>query len=174
MSHQTWGVAILWGLSTVVAVPAARAEEKLSAQAAFDKLKGLSGEWTAQIEGHEGGHATITYRVTGGGKVVMETLFPGTAHEMVSMYHMDGDELRMTHYCAVGNQPRLKLDREASSAETLVFVFDGGTNLDPAKDIHIHAGQIRFKDGGKVVEGVWEAYQGPEKFHTETFVMRRP
>ena len=51
-----------------------------------------------------------SYRVASGGSVVQETLFPGSPHEMISMYHLAGGQLVMTHYCAMGNQPRMKLD----------------------------------------------------------------
>src|SRR5690242_6096011 len=81
-------------------------EAGVQAKAAFGRLKSLAGEW--KCEAREGGHvpgkaATILYRVTANGSTVMETLFPGTDHEMVSMYHLDGDDLKMTHYCAIGN-----------------------------------------------------------------------
>ena len=49
-------------------------------------------------------------KVTAGGSAVHETLFPGSAHEMVSVYHLDGADLVMTHFCALGNQPRMKAD----------------------------------------------------------------
>ena len=74
---------------------------------------------------------------------------------MVSVYHLDGDDLRMTHYCAVGNQPRVKLDRVHSTPDHLIFVFDGGTNLDPQKDMHIHGVKITFHKDGKV-DSAWE------------------
>ena len=35
---------------------------------------------------------------------------------MINMYHMDGDDLVLTHYCAGGNQPTMKLNTENSSA----------------------------------------------------------
>jgi hypothetical protein len=154
----------------------ARAGEPIKAQDAFDRLKTLAGEWKAETHGHgpDAPPGTISYKVTGGGKVIQETLFPGSDHEMVTMYFVDGDALRLTHYCAAGNQPNLKLEPEKSSADTLVFVFDGGTNLDPNKDIYIAAGRVTFQDGGKVVEWVWDANKGKEKFHSETFKMRRP
>jgi hypothetical protein len=38
----------------------------------------------------DGSPASVVYKVTSAGKTVMETLGPGTDHEMVSMYHMDG------------------------------------------------------------------------------------
>ena len=39
----------------------------------------------------------------------------------------------MTHYCALGNQPRMKADPTAP-ANQLRFKFAGGCNIDPAKD----------------------------------------
>ena len=50
------------------------------------------------------------FKLTGGGSAVQETIFPGAAHEMVSVYHADGKDVVMTHYCALGNQPKMKLD----------------------------------------------------------------
>ena len=121
----------------------------VDAKAAFARLKTLEGEWKVTGDGshHD---AKIIYKVTGAGSALMETQFPGTAHEMISMYHLDGDDLKMTHYCAAGNQPRLKLDREGSKPDAYSFVFDGGSNLDPAKDMHIHSLRITFLEGGKV------------------------
>ena len=87
------------------------------------------------------------------------------------MYHLDGDDLVLTHYCAGGNQPILRLDREHSTAEKLVFDFTGGTNLDPAKDHHIHAAEIELTEGGGM-ESVWTGYAegkpaGKMTFHLE-------
>ena len=73
---------------------------------------------------------------------MQETLFPGTPNEMISMYHLADGQLVMTHYCAMGNQPRMKLDAQASTPDKLVFAFDGGTNFDPAKDGHVHSGSL--------------------------------
>ena len=103
-------------------------------------------------------------KVTAAGSAVQETLFPGEPHEMVSLYHLDGADLVMTHYCALGNQPRLKADPK-SSPNQIHFQFVGGSNLDPAKDMHMHEGTITFVDddhieihgvawvGGKPAEG---------------------
>jgi hypothetical protein len=48
----------------------------------------------------------------------------------------------LTHYCAAGNQPRMRAKTFAGDA--FAFDFDGGTNLDPARDSHMHAGRIEF------------------------------
>ena len=115
---------------------------------------------------------SVIYKLTGGGSALVETQFPGSDHEMVSVYHLDGDDLRMTHYCAAGNQPRVKLDRANSKPDELIFVFDGGTNLDPQKDMHIHGLKITFHDDGKVTS-TWESYAGGKKAMTMNFNMTR-
>ena len=51
----------------------------------------------------------------------------------------------MTHYCVLGNQPRMKADPK-SPPNQIRFVFAGGTNLDPAKDMHMHEGTLTFVD----------------------------
>src|SRR3954452_11089494 len=131
----------------------------VDAKSAFARLKTMAGTWQNKIDDagkdhHEGGGKVI-YRLTGAGSALIETDFPDSDHEMVSVYHLDGDDLRMTHYCAVGNQPRLKLDRANSTPDKLVFVFDGGTNLDPAKDLHIHGMTMSFEKDGRV-NCAWE------------------
>lgn len=143
----------------------------IEAKAAFERLKSLAGEWTFEASGGKQ-TAKVVYRVTSNGSVVMETLFAGTDHEMVSMYHVDGSALRMTHYCAAGNQPRMKLDAKASSPDLLIFDFDGGTNLDPAKDMHMHSGRIRFLDGGRV-EAEWDGYNNGKKVGSHKLSMKR-
>ncbi|MCK7511304.1 MAG: hypothetical protein MZV70_49445 [Desulfobacterales bacterium] len=64
---------------------------------------------------------SVTYRITANGSVVLETLFPGTDHEMLTLYHLDNDRLGLTHYCAMGNQPRMELD--PSSPPIAWFLF---------------------------------------------------
>jgi len=157
---------------------------RLDAKMAFARLKTLAGTWRGEIvdghaaakskdhQGHHPAQPTVIYRLTGANSALIETQFPGTDHEMVSVYHLDGDDLRMTHYCAAGNQPRVKLDRAHSNPDHMVFVFDGGANLDPKKDMHIHGLEITFQKDGQVTSA-WEGYQGGKKAGTTSFVMTR-
>jgi hypothetical protein len=78
----------------------------------------------------------------------------------------------MTHYCSGANQPRLRLDRSASSADELRFAFDGGTNFDPAKDVHVHAGRIRIVDGERLEEE-WEFFGNGQRQSSGRFLLRR-
>lgn len=141
----------------------------IDAKAAFAKLKGLAGEWNAT-----GDHpATVVYKVTAAGSVVVEELFPESDHAMISVYHLDGDDLTMTHYCAAGNQPRMKLDRAASTPEVFVFAFNGGTNLDPAKDTHMHEQTMTFKDRD-TIEAKYQGYaNGKPEGEPLTVVLKR-
>jgi hypothetical protein len=156
----------------------------VDAKTAFARIKTLAGTWksktsmaaTADHAKEKGtdhnGEDSISYKLTGAGTALVETQFPGQGHEMVSVYHLDGDDLRMTHYCAAGNQPRVKLDRVNSKPNELIFVFDGGTNLDPQKDRHIHGVTITFHDDGKVTSA-WDGYADGKKAETAIFVMTR-
>ncbi|HEY0511621.1 MAG TPA: hypothetical protein VGH73_06940 [Thermoanaerobaculia bacterium] len=143
---------------------------KVDAKAAFEKLKTLAGTWDGK---GDGGMATpVTYKVTAGGNVVMETLFAGTPHEMITMYHLVGSDLVATHYCAGGNQPHFKLDAGKSTPDQLVLAFDGGTNLDPAKDSHMHGGTIAFTPDGHL-ETRWDVYAGGQPAGSHTFHLAR-
>ena len=68
--------------------------------AALERFKQLSGEWTGkEVEGiHPGQQVNANYKVTAGGSAVVETLFPGTEHEMVTVIQPDGADLVLTHY----------------------------------------------------------------------------
>ncbi len=152
--------------------------EPVTAKAAFERLKTLKGEWTHAGEGcdptgeKEPGWDRVEYKLTGAGSALMEVSGPGTKMEMISVYHLDGDDLKMTHYCPAQNQPRLKLDRGASKPERLVFAFDGGSNIDPAKDGYISGLVLDFRSDA-VVKADWQFTQGgTQKQHT-TFEMTR-
>ena len=114
-----------------------------SGASALEKLKALAGDWE-EVEPKAGpkGAVASSYRVTGAGSAVVSTLAPGTPHEMVSVYHRDGSDLVMTHYCAAQNQPRVRA--KTVTGNVIAMDYDGGTNVDPAKDMHIHAVRIEI------------------------------
>lgn len=125
----------------------------------LERLKAMAGTWVeAGKDGKPTDKVVSVIKVTAGGSAVYETSFPGSPMEMISVYHLDGADLVMTHYCALGNQPRLKADPKAP-ANQLKFVFAGGTNFDPARDTHMHAATLTFADDDHVtVSG--EAWSG--------------
>lgn len=111
-------------------------------QAAFERLKSLVGVW----EG-ESPHGTtrVSYSVVSNGSTVMETIDQMEhAHMMVTMYHLDGDRLMMTHYCSAGNQPRMRL--VASTPSVLTFEMFDATNLASPNDAHMRKVVISWTD----------------------------
>ena len=152
--------------------PSLVAQPSQPAAVAFDKLKALAGDWI-DVDGAFGmkDQVAVTYRVTGGGSSVVETLFAGTPHEMTTVYHKDGNHVAMTHYCSAGNQPRMRAT--TTDGASLDFAFDGGTNLDPAKDGHMHAGRIEFL-GPDRVKAQWIGWaNGKPSGHSPTFNLAR-
>lgn len=53
-------------------------------QQVFETLKGLEGRWEGNVMTTDGPAAAVEYRVTAAGNTVMEVMFPGSEHEMVS------------------------------------------------------------------------------------------
>ena len=165
----------------VLATPSISVAGAVTAQEVFDQLKGLEGTWKGKPEG-EGAEAeaeadaagivTHEIRVSAAGTAVMETMGPGTEHEMINMYHLDGEDLVLTHYCASGNQPQMRLDREESTSEMLIFEFSGGTNFDPAVDGHIHSARIEMIDSTHM-DSIWHGYKDGEQVATMTFHLAR-
>jgi hypothetical protein len=125
----------------------------------FERFKGLAGDWeTASPKSEaQAGKIHARYRLTAGGSAVVETVFPGEDMEMLTVYHRDGDQLMLTHYCHVGNQPRMRTKGVDGNGD-LVFDFVGGGNLDPAKDMHMHSLRLRFVDADHV-HSEWQLYR---------------
>ncbi|MEQ1632546.1 MAG: hypothetical protein ABL997_09245 [Planctomycetota bacterium] len=93
----------------------------------FDRIAAMAGTWEVTVPETPPGTATFT--VSSNGSIVREIMFPGTDHEMTNVYHMDGSTLVMTHYCAAGNQPRMRA--HAEKGNTIRFAFDSVTDAQP-------------------------------------------
>ena len=118
--------------------------------AGLEKMKKLAGTWmVADKDGKATDQVASIIKVSAGGSAVVETLYPGQPMEMVSVYTADGADLVMTHYCVLGNQPRLKADPKSPSNQ-IVFKFTGGGNLDPAKDKHMHDATLTIVDEDRI------------------------
>ncbi len=128
------------------------AAKPAGANAAFEKLKALAGDHTPAMMTADGDRTKVDYRVTANGTAVIETMFRGEPHEMVTVYSLDNDSIAATHYCSGGNQPRMKLNTEKSNANELVFDFVSITGK-VAEAGHIKAVRFRFDD--KKVEEIW-------------------
>jgi hypothetical protein len=65
----------------------------------------------------------------------------------------------------------MKLDLAASTPERLVFAFDGGTNFDPAKDGHVHAGALEWK--GELLHADWTVWTAGKEAGHNVFDLQR-
>ena len=116
----------------------------------FDRLKTLSGDWEGTFEWSEGrtgsGTLRVSYSLTGGGSALIENLIMGGVPTMTTVYHLDGPDLRMTHYCAARNQPRLRAVRFDEGAGTAEFALVDVTNVGPKNPGHVQAFLIQLVD----------------------------
>lgn len=107
-------------------------------------VKRMAGSW-AEVgpDGRPTERVLAEYRVTAGGQVVVETVFPGTAQEMLTLYYQEGEELMLTHYCLLGAHPRMRARLDAQTEE-VVFACAGGANFaDCASAHHMHEARFR-------------------------------
>lgn len=139
----------------------------------FDKLKKLAGVWQSGDEDKDGKPDTAAiFRVVSNGTTVAEFLMPGTPHEMVTMYHLDGDSIVATHYCSLGNQPRMR-SKTAGAANVLAFDFLDATNMATSDDMHIHSLTYTFTDDDHVTAD-WKAYdKNKASEHSPAFKLTR-
>jgi len=137
----------------------------------FERMKELVGAWEGTSNmSKEGAKVRIEYRLSSGGSSVVETLFPGTPHEMVSVYFDNKGQLTMTHYCALRNQPRMKLQK--ADAQNMSFMFTGGTNIDPKKDTYMRSLTITFVDKNHIIEK-WTSFEAGKEKEISVFELSR-
>jgi hypothetical protein len=112
----------------------------------FERFKLLAGEWVGKAKGKDHPQEIhVKYRVTAGGSAVVETIFPGTEHEMITVIHPDGSDLLLTHYCMLGNQPHMKASG-MGNGNKIEFKFVRATNLKSANDMYMHDVTFTFVD----------------------------
>jgi len=142
-----------------------------SGSTGFERLKELAGVWegTSNMP-KEGERVRVEYRLSSGGSSIVETLLPGTPHEMVSVYFDNKGQLTMTHYCALRNQPRMKLQK--ADAQNLNFMYAGGTNIDRKKDAYMHSLTITFVDKNHIIEK-WTLFEAGKEKEMSVFDLSR-
>jgi hypothetical protein len=139
---------------------------------AFEQFKQIAGTWEGkEVEGRMGTDVRAVYRVTSGGSAVVDTLFPNTDHEMVTVIHPDGEDLLLTHYCMVGNQPQMKASGTAAGKE-VAFKFVRATNLKSPDDMHMHDVTYTFVDSD-TLRAKWTHYHGGKPAGDVVFELKR-
>ena len=118
--------------------------------AAFERMRALQGSWKGTYlwtgARSDSGAMDATYRLSGAGSALIEDLIVDGKPSMTTVYHLDGNDLRMTHYCAAKNQPRLKAGSLDLTGNVYRFEFVDITNL-PAPDApHVHGFTLHIVD----------------------------
>jgi len=110
------------------------------APAAFERFKALAGEWVSAEDGEmaKRGDLVARYAVTAGGSAVVETIFPGQAHEMVTVTHADG-----------------------------------GTNIDPKRDRHMHSASLALLGADEIRTEWTELAEGKAVLVVRSHLVRK-
>ena len=135
--------------------------------AAFDKMKTLVGDWTATTPM---GTSTVNYKLASNGTVLVETISGGTDYEMITVYHPDKDGVMLTHYCAAGNQPRMRAKK--FDGDKLAFDFVDVTQADAKKGGFMRSLAVTFKDADHYT-AVWTNDDGGGRTSPFTFELSR-
>ena len=116
----------------------------------FEELKKLCGEWKGTTS--KGGAEKVSYRLTANDTALLESWVLSSGREALTIYHRDGDDLIATHYCPLGNQPRLKLT-SASTEKGFFFNFVSATNLPDEEASHQHRFEIQIRGRDSFTRG---------------------
>jgi hypothetical protein len=96
-----------------------------TAQKSFEQLKALAGSWEGNLDAQS---LHVSLRVTSMGNALLHKLRGPGPDDPITLFHLDGDRLLLTHYCDAGNQPRMVATISPDS-KTIVFDFLKATNL---------------------------------------------
>lgn len=145
---------LIWTLVVSLGSIALAAGQTTSSQsngsaAAFDKLRTLTGEWEgtyAWTGRNASGKMNAQYYSTGNNSALVENLTVDGTPSMTSVYHLDGSDLRLTHFCAAQNQPRLRASAIDLGSGQITFSFVDITNLRSPDAGHVNGLDVRFLD----------------------------
>jgi hypothetical protein len=135
-----------------------------TAATTFEKMKQYAGKWEVNWAGKP---MQTSIDVISEGSAIMQN---DAQENMVTMFHLDGPRLMITHYCAARNQPRLVgTPRPDGSIE---FKFLDATNLPDPKAGHMHRMILTFKDADHFAEEWFFIKDGKEE-KGEPFLYKR-
>ena len=108
---------------------------------AFRQIEKLEGKWTGTLSrSHlEDVDLTIDYKVISNRSAIVETMHEGDM-EMISIYHDRNDELMVTHYCSLRNQPVLNFSQRTDT--TVSFAHDPSSGLKEGEDTFVNSYKI--------------------------------
>jgi hypothetical protein len=150
-------------LLSAMAVAGSPDNKQVDGRAAFASLKMLAGDWQAESSK---GKARVTYELISGGSVLLERDYMPGEGAMITAYHLDGDQLVLTHYCAIGNQPHMVATAFDGPQGKLDFAFAGASNLTPGAG-HMHDARFHLISADRF-DAAWDFVEGGKVKFTET------
>jgi hypothetical protein len=151
--------------------PADQADLAPRSKAAFEKLKTLEGQWRGQST--KGWTDSGDYKVIAGGSVIMHTSFDAHPNEtMITMFHLDGDRLLLTHYCVAKNQPRLVATEISPDLNRMVFTFLDITGVPSRDQGHMDQCVFEFESDARFTSQ-WTWYQKGKESWMEKIINER-
>ena len=152
-------------IAAAIAFSAVCALAQIDSQKAFAAIKTMPGTWEGTSPE---GPVTVTFKVTSGGSAVMSEILG--KEDMISMFHMDNHRLLLTHYCAVGNQPRMQA-AVSPNGKVITFTYVDATNLATPDAAHMQQMILTMIDNNHHTEEWVFAGQGKE--HKVVFDLHR-
>lgn len=179
---------IHWLAVLAFAVQPAIADESISEKAAdevanefFGTLRDvLPGKWEGEYADGSYENPTsewqplrVDYHLTAGDTAIIEdyVVVGGTDVYMSTVYHLDNNDIRATHYCGAMNHPRM-IARSVNLDESLAsFDFVDVSNLKAPEDYHSRGIDLRIVDA----DTVRVTFHGLEEGQTSSrvFALRR-
>ena len=137
-----------------------------SGASAFQQLQTLVGDWSGPRP--DGRPVGVSYRMSANGSALVETWTLAPGQESLTIYHMDKRDLVATHFCPVGNQPRLVMTRAAGSR--FDFTVRDGTGIEPGASFQ-HDFWIEIGADGRITRS--ETYVQGDGTEEETITYSR-
>lgn len=125
----------------------------VSSNETFQAIKALAGDWQGTYEWigtTRKGEMNARYYLTGNGSAVVEDLISNGTPSMTTVYHLDGADLRATHYCAAGNQPRLKATSGEADKKSVKFHMIDITNLAKPEAGHVKDLELKLTSANQL------------------------
>jgi len=162
------------GTGLLLAIALAKGDEDKKAKPAGDDFKAvraLEGTWVQVAPAAPAGQKppTLVLRSTAGGSAIMETMSPGSDHEMLNVYTQDDKGVLLTHYCLMGNQPRMRLT--SAKDGVLKFEYVDAGNLRSRDEAHMDS--LTITVNGDQMKQDWSMYQDGKVTGHHVFELKR-
>ena len=153
-------------LVAAISFAAATASAQTDAQKAFNAIKNMPGTWEGQTS--EGDTVQVNFKAVSRGSAIVSEILG--KEDMISVFNLDKSRLLMTHYCAMGNQPRMQASL-SPDGKTITFNYVDATNLATADAGHMqkmvltvldenhHVEEWTFVDHGKEHKAIFDLHR---------------